>query len=363
MPKDLYAVLGVEKNASLEDIKKAYRQKSKEWHPDKHKGEKAAEDKFKEINEAYEVLGNVEKRQRYDQFGTTGAAGMGGGPGMGGMGGFDFSGFSQGDMGGLGDIFESFFGGGGRGGGQTRQQGQDREVEITIDLADVVAGKKLPLSLKLFRPCGTCKGDGAEPGSSVVTCKTCGGTGQVTRVMQSFFGAMQQRMVCSECKGSGKVPEKPCRMCKGEGRTQEWSELLVDIPAGISDGQTLRLRGQGDAGRRGAVAGDLFVHIRVRPDARFEREGDDIRSSMSVPLLTALLGGEIDVETVHGPVTLAIPAGTQSGQVMRIKGKGVPTLNSRRSGDHYVKIDVDIPTKLSREERRIVEEWRKAREE
>jgi len=358
MAKDLYSVLGLQKGASAEDIKKAYRKMSKEWHPDKHKGDKGAEDKFKEINEAYEVLSNEEKKRMYDQFGTTGGPG-----GAQGFGGFDFSQFNNGNMGDIGDIFGSFFGEAMGGGRRARNQnkGADREIELTIELKDVLSGIQYPLELKMLISCDTCSGSGAEPGSQIVTCDTCGGTGQVTRVAQSFFGAIQQRGVCQICGGSGKVPKESCHTCKGEGRLQGKREVTVDIPAGVNDGQTLRFRGYGDAGRRGEAAGDLYVHVRVAQSDDFERDGDDIRSTVAIPVLTAILGGSIDVPTLHGTSTVQIPEGTQPGTVMRLKGKGVPELGSSRHGDHYVTVQVEIPKRISRSERKILEEWKQAR--
>lgn len=349
--KDLYAVLGLSRDASPEDVKKAYRTLSKEWHPDKHKGEKGAEDRFKEINEAYEVLGNPEKRRMYDQFGTTGGPG---GAGQG-FGGFDFSGFGGGAD--FGDLFENFFGGG-RGRGATRTEGADREIELAIDFADVVTGTQLPVRLQKLAACGTCDGNGAEPGAKIVTCATCGGTGQTVHTVNSFFGQIQQRTLCPTCAGSGKVPEKPCHTCKGQGRLQEQVNVTVEVPAGIDDGQTLRIRGQGDAGIRGAAAGDLYVHIRVRPDPRFIRDGSDIRTQVSVSVIDALLGGEKEVETVQGSTTVQIPEGMQPGQIFRIRGKGLPHLGSSRHGDHYVTVNVEIPKKLSRAERKLLQEWR-----
>lgn len=352
--KDLYAVLGLSRNASPEDVKKAYRKMSKEWHPDKHKGEKGVEDKFKEINEAYEVLSNPQKKQMYDQFGSTGGGQAGGGQGFGG---FDFSGFGNGGAD-FGDIFENFFGGAARGQPAARTEGADREIEITIDFTDAVTGARLPVRMQKLAGCTTCGGSGAEPGTKIVTCSTCGGAGQTVRTVNSFFGQIQQRGVCPACSGSGKVPESPCRTCKGEGRLQEPLEVEIDVPAGIDDGQTLRIRGRGDAGLRGSQSGDLYVHIRVRPDPRFKREGSDIRSQVNVPVIDAILGGSAEVETVQGATTVQVPEGMQPGQVFRIRGKGMPHLGSSRHGDHYVTINVDIPKKLGRKERKLLEEWR-----
>lgn len=352
MAKDFYSVLGVPRSASADEIKQAYRRLSKEWHPDKHKGDKGAEAKFKEINEAYEALGDSEKRKMYDQFGTTGGPG-GGGPNMGG---FDFSGFAN--SGDFSDIFQNFFGGGGGRARPAPDAGQDREVEVVLELADVLQETEKEIDLRKLVACDTCEGKGAERGSKMITCTQCGGTGQVTRTTQSFFGAIQQRSICPQCRGSGTVPEKPCPSCSGEGRRTERTSVRISIPAGVDDGQTLRVRGSGDAGRRGAAAGDLYVLIRVRSDARFEREGADLRSTVTVPVLDAILGADKEVETVRGNVTLRIPEGTQPGSVLRIKGQGLPLLSSSRTGDHYVEIQVEIPKKLSREERKLLEQWR-----
>ena len=330
---------------------------SKEWHPDKHKGEKDAEQKFKEINEAYEVLSDPQKRQMYDQFGEAGAN-MGGGGG-GGFGGFDFSQF-QGFQGGqfnMGDLFENFFGGA-RGQKRSRDRGDDREVEVAIDFMQSVTGMQQTINLKKMVRCEECGGSGAEKGGKLVTCGTCGGTGQVVQTVNSIFGRIQQQTVCTKCTGSGKIPETPCKRCSGEGRYRGTEDITISIPAGIADGQTLKVEGRGDAGLRNGPAGDLYVHIAVRPDPRFERDGNDIRSQTAIHALDAILGRELEVETVHGPMTLQIPEGMQPGQVFRLKGKGMPILNSSRTGDHYVQVDVEIPRKLSREERKLAEEWR-----
>lgn len=353
--KDYYQILGIEKSASSEDIKKAYRDMSKKWHPDKHKGDKDAETKFKEINEAYEVIGNPKKKQSYDQFGSAG--------GPGGAGGFDFSGFNGGDFGDLGSIFETFFGGGGaaRGGGGRRQQqqrGSDLQTELSIDFAESVSGVQKKVSMRRLRACDNCQGKGAEPGTELKDCSTCNGTGQVTRTAQSFFGTVQQSFLCQTCNGRGKIPEKPCTKCRGEGRIGDSSDLTVDIPAGIADGQTLRISGQGEAGPQGAPAGDLYVRIRVKQDKRFERENDDIHASLTLSVVDAILGTQVAIETVQGKIELKIPEGTQPGQVFRIKGKGMPVLNTGRFGDHFVHVDIEIPKKLSRKERKLVEEWK-----
>ncbi len=363
MAKDYYATLGLQKGASADDIKKAYRKMSKELHPDKHRGDKAVEEKFKAVNEAYEVLSDPQKKQMYDQFGEAGVNGQAGGfgqggfgGGQGGFGGFDFSNFG-GNADTFSDLFEGFFGGRSR--AAEREQGHDIETELIIDLSEVVTGARHEIKVRKLTRCDRCDGAGAEPGSKVITCPECGGTGQVTRTAQSFFGMVRQTVVCPKCRGGGKVPESACKKCDGEGRIQESAAIAVDVPPGIQDGQSLRLRGQGEAGRRGATAGDLYVHIHVRADSKFQRDGDDIRSSVEIPALDAILGITIDVETMHGSVSLKIPEGTQPGQVMRLKGKGLPVLNTSRFGDQYVTVKVKIPTKLSREERRLLEEWRR----
>lgn len=351
MPKDPYSVLGVSRDASAEDIKKAYRKLSKEWHPDKHKGDKNVESRFKEINEAYEVVGNADKRAQYDRFGTTGGPGQGGGQGFGG---FDFSGFQN--AGDFGDMFEGFFGG--RRAEPVRPEGSDREVEITIPFADVIAGARRTMRLRRIVSCETCEGKGASKGSGIVTCTTCGGTGQVTRTTQSFFGAISQRSVCTSCAGSGRVPKDPCASCNGQGRVEETSEVTINIPAGIDEGQVLRIGGEGDAGLRNAQAGDLYVRIHVEHDPRFERDGFDIRSILTISAIDAILGSTADVQTVQGISTLQIPEGTQPGQIFRIRGKGLPHLGRSSHGDHYATIQVEIPKKLSKQERKILEEWR-----
>lgn len=361
MAKDLYAVLGVSKSASGDELKQAYRKMSKEWHPDKHKGDKSAETKFKAINEAYETLSDPKKRQMYDQFGSTGGGGSGGQGHAGGQGGFDFNNFS-GNFGGfndLGDLFGNFFTGRPQAGNPA--EGDDIQVEVTVQMQDLVSGIRSEIDLRRSITCATCGGNGAQPQTKVVQCSMCRGTGQVVHDVNSFFGRIQQRVICPQCTGAGNIPETPCHACKGEGRMMSRDRVLVDIPAGIEDGQALRMTGQGNAGKRGAKSGDLYVRIRVQADKRFERFGKDIRSSVAISVLDAILGTTLAVDTLHGQTTLVIPEGTQPGQVMRIKGKGLPELGSSRFGDHYVTINVEVPKKLSKAERKIVEEWRGAR--
>ncbi len=350
MAKDFYETLGLQKGASADEIKKAYRRLTKEFHPDKHRGDKEVEQRFKEINQAYEVLSDPEKKQQYDQFGSTGGPGGAG---------FDFSGFQNADFSGFGDIFENFFGGRG-GGGRQKQDNRGRNLEVALEISfmDVVHGAEKAIHISRQKPCETCTGSGTEKGSQMITCTQCRGTGQVTKTVQSFFGTIQQSFLCSTCNGQGKIPEKPCSHCGGEGRISAKEEVTISVPAGIHDGQTLRLHGEGDAGRQGAAFGDLYVHIKVKEDPKFERDGDDVHTSVHIPVVDAILGTNLAIDTVHGFVTLKVPTGTQSGQVFRIKGKGLPVLNTSRHGDHFAKVIVDIPTKLSRAEKKLLEDWK-----
>lgn len=342
---DYYQILGISKGASPDEIKKAYRSLSKEWHPDKHKGDKAAEEKYKQINRAYEALSDPKKKQAYDQFGNEDGPQFGGG------------GQNPFGAGGFGDIFETFFGGN-RGGRPRDERGRDAEVAIEISLEESFHGISKTIRLRKFVACETCGGSGDTKGASKATCKTCGGTGQVVRTVQSFFGTLQQSTLCDACHGAGKVSEKPCKTCAGAGRVQGSEEILVSVPAGIDTGQRLRIRGRGEAGSHGAPAGDLYVEIAVKKDPRFERRGDDLLHEIAVPVTDAVLGGEVTIKTFEDPVTLKIPAGTQPKQILRVKGKGMPVLNTSRRGDLYVTVNVEVPTKISRGERKLWEELR-----
>jgi molecular chaperone DnaJ len=359
VPKDFYSILGVARTASETEIKQAYRKLSRELHPDKHKGDKEKEAKFKEVNEAYDILSDPKKKQAYDQFGSTnGNPFHGGGSGFGGFGGFDPSSFQGTDF---SDLFESFFGGaGGRRKRTTDTRGRSLETEIVVSFSDAVLGTERDLQMKTFVRCGECKGSGSSEGTKLVSCEPCGGTGSVQRTQSSLFGMIRQSVLCEACGGSGKIPERPCKRCNGEGRLQEHRTVKVRVPKGIEDGQSLRMTEEGEAGRRGGESGDLLIRVRVQNDPRFERDGDDIRSSVKVPLLDAVLGGRIAVETVHGPTEISIAAGTQPGQVLRIKGKGMPVLNTSRFGDHYVTADIEVPTKLSRAEKELFEKLRES---
>jgi molecular chaperone DnaJ len=361
--RDYYEVLGVAKDASDDEIKKAFRRKAIEYHPDKQGGD---EEKFKEINEAYEVLKDSKKRQRYDQFGHAGvgssAASDGGNP-FAGFGGFDGQGqninFDFGDLG-LGDILGSFFGGGGPSSGPRRARGNDVETAVELDFEEAVFGTEKELKLKLDDDCSHCKGTTVEPGYELKNCDVCKGSGQVVSSMQTIFGNIQQQTICNKCKGSGKVPEKICSVCRGKGTEKKSQDIKLKVPAGIDDGTTIRLREHGEAIANGPK-GDLYVHIRVKPHKRFTREGELILSEEHIGMVDAALGTQIEVETVDGPVKMKVPAGTQSGTDFKLSGHGVPRLRSTQRGAHIVTIIVDTPTKLSKEQAAMLEKFKNSK--
>lgn len=356
MEKNPYEVLGVSKGATDDEIKKAYRRLSKQYHPDLNRENPEAEKKFKEINKAYEILGDQQKRAQYDQFGSA-AFGGGGYPGAGAspFDGFDFSGFSTGG-GGFADIFESFFGEAGSGGRRKRStKGHDLEISLTIDFAEAVFGVDKTVSLNKEITCEECSGNGIARGSKVISCSECHGKGEVTRVRNTLLGQIRTSGTCPKCDGEGETPETLCSVCRGKGSVRSAESIVIRVPAGVSDGTTLRLSGKGGAGSKGNAAGDLYVQLRVRPSGEFRRERDDIYSEKRIHVLQAILGDEVEVGTVHGKVSLEIPAGTQPGQVFRIRGKGAPRLNASSVGEHYVTIQVEIPKKLSSEEKTHLE--------
>ena len=348
---DYYKILGIEKNATETEIKKAYRKLAQQYHPDKGKGN---EEKFKEVTEAYEVLGDKQKRAQYDQFGSVS------GNGNGGFGGFDFGGFqgSNINFGGidLGDVFESFFGGGGTRRRSGPQKGNDIEMVLQITFEEAIFGTSKEVEISRYELCHTCNGNGAEPGTSLKTCEVCSGTGQQVRIQRTPLGQIQTSSVCSNCQGAGQIPEKKCHTCHGEGRELKTSVIKAKIPAGINDRAVLRIKEKGEAGTQGGGYGDLFLHISVTPSKEFDRINDDIYTEQHIHLLQAVLGDQIQVKTVHGEVTLKIPAGTESGKVFKIKEYGVPRVNSLSKGDHHVKIMIDIPKKLTRSEKKLYEE-------
>jgi molecular chaperone DnaJ len=350
--RDYYETLGVAKGASADEIKKAFRKLAVQYHPDKEGGNEA---KFKEINEAHEVLKDSSKRQRYDQFGHAGVGGSsGGGAGENPFGGFNGQNvnFDFGDMGGLGDIFGSFFGGGRQ---QSPRRGQDVAVNITLGFEEAVFGVEKEISINLNDKCSHCKGNGAEPGYELKTCGTCRGSGQVNRVMNTMFGQIQQATVCPACEGRGKVPEKLCTVCHGKGVERKYQVVKLKIPAGIDDGATIRLNARGEA-MRGGEKGDLYVNVRVKPHKKFTREGDLILSDQHITMVQAALGAEIEVDTVDGELTMKVPAGIQSGADFKLSSHGVPHLRGDGRGAHIVTIHVDTPTKLTKRQKELLAE-------
>jgi len=355
--RDYYEILGVSKSASPDEIKKAFRRHAIEHHPDRG-GDEA---KFKEVNEAYEVLKDEKKRQRYDQFGHAGvgsSAASDGDP-FAGFGGFS-SGqnihFDFGDLG-LGDIFGSFFGGGAQ---QQRRQSRGRDVETRIDITfeQAVFGTEVDLNLNLEDTCTHCKGTTVEPGHELKKCDQCNGSGQVVNVTRTIFGNIQQASICPKCNGRGKVPEKVCSVCHGKGTQRKNQEVTLKVPAGIDDGATIRLRERGEAIANGPK-GDLYVNVRVKPHKKFTREGDIILSEEAVDMVEAALGTEIDVETVDGPVRMKVPAGTQNGTDFKLSNHGVPHIKGDTRGDHIVTINVETPTKLTKRQKELLEEFQR----
>lgn len=353
--RDYYEVLGVPKTASEDDIKTAFRKLAKQYHPDLHPDDKDAEAKFKEVNEAYEVLSNTDKRQKYDQFGhaafdptTGGGSGFGGG----------WSGFGSGSspFGGFGDIFSDFFGG-----ASTRSsasygpvRGENLRQSITLTFEEAAFGCEKELQYRREENCATCNGTGAAPGSQPQTCSVCGGTGQVRRVQNTILGTMQTTAPCSACGGTGKIIKDPCKTCNGNGRVRNIVKRKVRIPAGIDDGQTIRISGGGDGGYRGGSSGDMLITVRVKAHKRFLRDGADIHQSITIPVTTAILGGKVQVPTLEKDYELTIPEGTQSQKTFRMKGLGIQKLNSSEKGDMFVNVTVEIPKKLTEKEREIV---------
>ena len=342
--KDYYEVLGLQKGASENDIKRAYKRLASKHHPDKNQGSKEAEEKFKEINEAYEVLGDDQKRAAYDQYGHA-AFEQGGGAGGfgGGFGGADF-----GDM--FGDIFGDIFGGSGRG-RQRVVRGEDLRYDLEITLEEAVKGTTKDIQINTLAHCDSCGGSGAEKGSKVETCPNCHGSGRIRR-QQGFFVS---ESICPTCHGSGKKIEKPCRSCHGEGRVHKKENLSVKIPAGVDTGNQLRLAGKGAAGENGAPAGDLYVVIHVREHNIFERDGNNLYCEVPISFATAALGGEIEVPTLDGRVKLKIPAETQTGKLFRMRGKGVASTRSGYAGDLICRIVVETPVNLTSEQKELLQ--------
>ncbi len=357
--RDYYEVLGVDRSVSDEDLKKAYRKAAKKYHPDLHPGDAEAEKSFKEVNEAYEVLSDKEKRARYDQFGHAGVDpnfGAGGGYGGGGFGG----GFT-GDFGDLGDIFGSIFGGGFGGSRRANpnapRRGNDTETSVTISFEEAAKGCKKTVKVTKIDNCTECGGSGAKKGTSPKTCPVCHGTGHVTATQRTPFGVMQTQQVCNQCHGSGKIIENPCDVCKGKGRIRHTIEQTVDIPAGIDDGQVISLRGAGDSGVNGGPNGDLRINVNVRPHPIFERNGYDVHCEIPITFTQAALGAEITVPTLDGKVKFTIHEGTQPGDEFKLKGKGIQRLRYSGRGDQYVKIAVEVPKNLTKSQKEKLKEF------
>ena len=351
--KDYYKILGISRDASPEEIRKAYHKLAHKYHPDKGGDEK----KFKEIAEAYQVLSNKEKRAQYDRFGRTFEAGQGF------QSGFDSGAFWSNaraedfDFGNLDfeDIFEDFFGFGGSRRKKDFNRGKDIEVQIEMDLKDTLQGQKRKISLFKKVVCQRCKGSGAEPGSAVKECFACRGTGQVQQMKKTIFGTITRYVVCPECQGQGKIPEKPCNVCRGEGRIDGQEDIEIYIPAGVDSGQIIKIAGKGDAGRQQGKSGDLYLKIFIKPHPTFKRKGDDLYLSLPISFSQASLGDEVEVPTLDGKkILLKVPAGTESGKVFRISGKGIPRFSGWGRGNLYVKLSVKIPKKLTKKQRELL---------
>ncbi len=352
MAKDYYELLGVSKNASADELKKAYRKLAVKYHPDKNPGDKAAEDKFKEISQAYDVLSDPQKKAQYDQFGHEAYTAHGGRGGAGGGGVDPFDIFSQvfGGARGGGSIFEEFFGGGRRN-PNGPVDGNDLRYDLEIDFEDAVFGTDTKITIPRMNNCDTCGGSGCEPGSGKTKCVSCGGTGQVT-ASNGFFSVRQP---CGRCGGTGEVIDKPCRKCRGTGQVRIEKSLQVHIPPGVDTGSRLRVAGEGEPGRRGGAPGDLYVFMHVRPNAVFSRDGNDLLCDMPVSCALAALGGVISVPTLTGAVKMRIPEGTQTGTVLRLKGKGVPALRGGGRGDLHIRVRVETPSGLNSQQKELLE--------
>ncbi|WP_283170420.1 molecular chaperone DnaJ [Curtanaerobium respiraculi] len=349
MAKDLYEVLGVDRNATDDEIKKAFRHKARQLHPDVNKAADA-EEQFKELNEAYDVLSDANKRAQYDRFGTIPGASGGGQPYVD----FDdiFGGF------GMGDLFSSFFGGAAAGGGRARREGRDMGVGLRVTLEEVAKGVKKEIAYDRLAPCPECGGSGLGESGKVVTCPECHGQGRVVTVQHTFMGDMQTATTCPRCHGTGHTVENPCPECEGQGRVPDRTQVSVEVPVGIRDGQQLRLAGFGEAGMQGSAAGDLIVTVRVMPHEYFQRDGDNLHTRVDVSIVQACLGAEIEVGGIFDgeKVKVQIPAGCQNDQVVRTRGFGMPRFRSDLRGDLFVHVSVTVPKKLSKRERELLEE-------
>lgn len=353
--RDYYEILGVSKSASDEEIKKAYRKKAIQFHPDKNPGDKEAEEKFKEAAEAYEVLSNSEKRQRYDQYGHAGVGGAAGG-------GFGGGGFSMDDIfSQFGDIFGGHFGGGGFGGfggsrgGQHVNRGSNLRVRVKLNLAEIAKGAEKKIKVRKHVSCQHCNGTGADGGNAFTTCNTCRGTGTVTRISNTILGRMQTQSVCPDCQGEGKTITRKCSHCQGEGILQQEEIISINIPAGVAEGMQLSMSGKGNAARRGGVNGDLLIVVEEEKHPELIRDENDLIFNLLLSFPTAALGGTVEIPTIESRVKVKIEAGTQPGKILRLRGKGLPSVNGYGTGDLLVNISVYVPEALSRDEKKLIE--------
>ncbi len=357
MAADYYQTLGVEKSATDEEIKRAFRRAAHKHHPDKQGGD---EQKFKEANEAYQVLSDKQKRAQYDQFGQTFEGAGPGGPSAGAYGGFPF-GAGYGGAGGagfnaedLGDLFGDLFGMGRRSRGRVRQRGDDIQLRLTLDFTEAAFGANKELEITRLAKCAVCDGTG-DKSKSLKKCLTCDGLGRVREVRQTILGTISQERICHDCQGDGKVPGSPCMDCSGQGRRRATERLTVEVPAGINDEQIIKLSGQGDVGRRGTASGDLLLTIRIKPSKTFVRDGADVRTRIELEYPQLVLGDEVDIQGLQGELQLNVPAGTEPGSVLRLRGEGIPVLNGNGRGDLFVEIGQVTPRRVSREERDLLE--------
>ena len=353
--RDYYEVLGVSKGASEDEIKKAYKKTARKYHPDLNPGDKSAEEKFKEVNEAYEVLSDADKRARYDQYGHAGVDPNFGAGGFGGGfdGGFDFSD--------LGDIFGSFFGGGFGGGRRTNpnapQRGESIRMAVTISFEEAAFGCEKEVTVERYEACDTCHGSGCAPGTSPEVCPDCHGTGTVQVRRQTPMGVFATSSPCPKCGGKGRIIHQPCKDCRGSGMMRKKKTIQASIPAGIDNGQTISIRGQGNAGRNGGPAGDLLITITVRPHELFRREGTSVLCEAPITFTQAVLGAELEIPTIDGKVKYTLPEGTQSGTTFRLKGKGIPSINGRGRGDQYVTVYIETPRNLNKEQKEALKKF------
>ena len=353
--RDYYEVLGVSRGASEDEIKKAYKKMARKYHPDLNPGDKTAEEKFKEVNEAYEVLSDADKKARYDQYGHAGVDPNFGAGGFGG--GFDGS-FDFGD---LGDIFGSFFGGGFGGGRRTNpnapQRGESIRMSIAISFEEAAFGCEKAVTVERYETCDTCHGNGCAPGTSPEVCPDCHGTGTVQVRRQTPMGVFATSSPCPKCGGKGRIIHQPCKDCRGSGMVRKKKTIQASIPAGIDNGQTISIRGQGNAGKNGGPAGDLLITITVRPHELFRREGTSVLCEAPITFIQAVLGAELEIPTIDGKVKYTLPEGTQSGTTFRLKGKGIPSINGRGRGDQYVTVYIETPKNLNKEQKEALKKF------